>query len=239
MPTISERHPVGIEPRSHTDDLVTHADAKDRFGPLSQRLSQLQRGVPALLRVAWSIRQKQSIKLIPDAVEIIVPRHDCDSSATADERAQNVGLRAEVENSDLDVAGGVKYVRLFGGHLVDEVLLARIPVLVLSRRRLRCIGTDSKTSKSGTLITEKCGDGTSIHARDAWDVVTIAPRCDGFNGKIMGIFFCHVRDDNAGTLDPLGFKNDTDILCVHGSLIIWYAVIANERGGENKDLAAV
>lgn len=237
--TITKGHTVGVEASSHTDDLVTHADTEDRLVPLLNGSAQVQSGVPALLRVSRAIGKEESIELIPDLVEVVVPGEDGDGSVAADERASDVGLGAKVEEGDLDASRGVELVNFFGGDLVDEVLLGRVPVLLGGRCREGGVLADGKSAEGGSLITQEGGDCSGIDTSDGRDVVTLAPRGEGLDGGVMGVFFSDISNDDGSALDALGLEDDSNVLGSEGCLVLGNAIVADERGGEDKDLASV
>ena len=173
---VAEHHSVSLEAGSHADDLVAHANAEDRLVPFLERFAEMHCGLHAVVWIARAVAQEKTVEAVADAVEVVVPRQNSDGGATADERAKDVGLCAEIEDSDLHVASGIELVRGFGGDLIDEVLRGGIPVLFGLGSGTRRIGPDGKAAEGSTLVPKERGDSTRIHASDARDVIPLAPR---------------------------------------------------------------
>ncbi len=130
MTTVSESHPVSLKAGSHTNDLVTHAKAKDRLVPFLNSLAEIHDCLHAMNWRARTVGQEETVKLIPDSVEIEVPGQDGDRCTTADERTKNVGFSTEVKDGNADVAIRVELVWDLCGDLIDKVLQGGIPIFV-------------------------------------------------------------------------------------------------------------
>ena len=177
MTTVSECHTISIQTCSNTDDLVAHANTKHRSVPLRQGLAEVQGSLHAMVRIAGAVAEEQPIVLVANLIEVEIPRKDGNGSTAADERTENVCLRAEVEHRNLHIAAGVEVIRSLCRDLVDEVLGSRVPILSGSGSRLRDVGAYGKTAERGTLITEEARDGPSIDTSDARNAEALAPIC--------------------------------------------------------------
>ena len=189
--------------------------------------------------VTWTIGQEKTVELMPDGVEVVIPRKDGDGCTTADKGAENVGLGTKVQDRDFDFAVRVQLVRSLRGHLVDQVFQRGIPIFVSLGSGEGSVGAHSNTAKGGALVTEKAGNGTGVDASNAWNVVPQAPRGNGFHGGIVRKLFGDVPHDDTGALDILGLKDDADVLRVEGGRVVRDAVVADHRRSENQNLAAI
>jgi hypothetical protein len=73
MAPISKRHSIGLKTCSHADNLVSHAYTKHGLFPFLKRLAKFESDFHAMFRVPWAIAQEQTIELIPNGIEIVVP----------------------------------------------------------------------------------------------------------------------------------------------------------------------
>jgi hypothetical protein len=64
-----------------------------------------------------------------------------------------------------------------------------------------CIISNGKSTKGGSLIPEKRGDGSGVDTRKTGDVMSLTPFVDGFDGLVVRVLERDVRDDDTGTLD--------------------------------------
>ena len=239
MTSVSERHAVCLETGGHADDLMAHADSKHGLVPFLERLAEMHCSLHAVVRVSRAVAEEETIELVTDIVEVVVPRQDSDSGTTTDKRAKDVRLCAEVEHGDLHVTSGVQLVRRLRGDLGDKVLCRRIPVLLSLGRGKRRVGANGKAAEGRALVPKKGGDGTCVDASDARDVVPLAPRSDRFDGGVVRELLCDVGDHDGAALDVLRLENDTYVLIVDRSLVVGDTVISNEGSGEDKDLTTV
>jgi hypothetical protein len=131
-----------------------------------------------MLRVPRPIGQKEPVKLITDRIKVVIPRQNGDRSAASHEGARNVGLGAKVEHSDPDIASRIKYVWVFCGDLVNEIFLARIPILILVGWRKGCVVPNGEAAESSSLITKEAGNSTRINPGEARNIVPRAPRVE-------------------------------------------------------------
>ena len=189
MPAVAEGHTVRVQPGSHTDDLVSHADTEDGPVPLLERLPQHERGFHAVHRVAGSVAQEQPVVLVADGVEVVVPGKDGARSATADERPKDVCLGPKVEHGDADVAERIQGVRFLDRDLGDEVLARWVPVFTRIGDGPIGIGTDRESAEGRALVAEDACDGAGIHICDTGDVIAEAPVVQGLDGRVMRVLF--------------------------------------------------
>lgn len=89
---------------------MTHANPKDRFRPLVNRLPNVECGVHTVLGITRTVSQEQSVELVSNGVEVKVPRKDGDGRSSRDERTENVGFGAKVEYGNFDVSFRVERV---------------------------------------------------------------------------------------------------------------------------------
>lgn len=239
MATVSEGHSVSVQSSSHTDDLMAHADTKDGLIPLGNSAAEDQGSLHALLWVSRSVGKEKSVELVPDGVEVKVPREDGDGSVAADESTEDVGLGTKVEKRDLDASVGVQLVGLLGGDLVDKIFKGGVPVFLLSGGGKHGVGADGEATEGGTLVTEESCDGTGVDASDTGDIVAFAPRGDGLDAGVMRGLVRDVLDDDGSALDALGLKDDTDVLGIERCDVVGNTIVSNHGSSEDENLAAV
>lgn len=218
---------------------MAHADTKNRFVPLLKCLAELQSRIHAVPWVTWTVGKEKAVILVPDGVEIKVPRKYSHCSVSADEGTKDVRLGTKIENSNSDIPVGVEVVRNLCGSLVDQVLIRGIPVLLRGWRRGRGIYTNGQTAERGSLITQQTRDLASVHVSNTRDVKAATPRSEGFDCGMVRKFLCDVCHDDGTALNSLGLHDDSDILSINGSPVVGNPIISDERSGKDKNLAPI
>lgn len=238
MTSVTKSHPVGFKTSSQTKDLVTHADTKDGLVPLVDCLPDSHGSVHDHFRVTGTVGKEQTVKLVSDCVEVKVPRKDSDNSITSDKRSENVGLDTKVKDGDTGSRTFlIEDIRLLGRSLGDKVLLGGIPVLRFLRSRFASLVTNGKTTESSTLVPQQARDSPSVDTSNTGDIVSLTPLVKTLNGLVVAVLEGNVGNDNTGTLNLFRFKEgDTWELRRD---IGRDTVVANHRGGEDKDLTEI
>jgi hypothetical protein len=76
----------------------------------------------------------------------------------------------------VNVSVRVKDVLLLSRDLSDQVLLARLPVILPFRAGLRdLLFSNSDPSERSSLVSEKGGDSSGVDPRDSGDAVSLTP----------------------------------------------------------------
>lgn len=236
--TVTEPHAVGVESSGESDDLVTHADTKDGLIPLVDGLPHNVSGLHAVLWVSGTVGKEETVELIADLVEIVVPGEDGDGSSTTSEGTEDVGLGTKVEEGNLDVSLGVEGVDLLGRHLVDKVLDGGIPVL-------GSIGSDlvsfssSELGEGRSVVAEEGGDGASVDSGDSRDSMAIAPLVERLDSLVVRVALREVTDNDSGALHSVRLENDGRAIGLGDGRVVGDSVVADEGGGEDDELRAV
>jgi hypothetical protein len=125
---------------------------------------------------------------------------------------------------------------LLGRHFGDEVDLLGIDErLVLVRIVLLA---DGDACQRAALLSQVGDDGTRVDAGDGGDALARAPLSQRLHGGPVRVLLGMVGDNDSGGLDVRGFKVLQQAGIVTG-ITGGDSVVADERLGEDQDLAAV
>lgn len=235
--SVTEGHSISLETRCQTQNLVSHTNTKDGFVPFVDGNSDSLDGIHDTLWVSWSVGQEQSVVLIPDGVEVIVPWQDSDDCVSSDERSKDVGLGSKVQDGNLGTfTVGVQSVGFRGGHSGDEVLLGRVPELLGWTDK--GVVANSELTEGGTLVSEERSDGSSVDTRDTWHIVPSTPLVQRFHSLVVRVFQRHIGNNHTGTLDSLRLE-EWYSRSIRQRLVGRYTVVTNHRRSEDQNLTEV
>jgi len=221
---------------SQSQQLVAETDAEDgNLGGLHQTL-QVVDSVLAVGGVTGAVGDEDTVEVVGNLVDRVVEGEDCDASAATNQAAQDVLLHTAIDDSD--VGGGVRSADvegLLGANLTDQVDLLGIGEgLVLIGIVLLA---DGDTGEGGTLLTQIGDNSTSVDARNGRDTLTGTPLSQRLDSSPVGVLLGNIGHDDTGGLKVGGlevFQKTIGVL-----LRRRHAVVADERLGEDQDLATV
>lgn len=238
--TVTEPHPVSFQSGSETDDLVTHANTEDGLFPLVDSLAEVKSSLHAVLGVSGTVGEEETIELISNLVEVIVPGEDSDGSSSAGECTKNVGLGTEVEERDFDISVRIESVNLAGRNLIYEVLDSRIPVFRILRSDV-VSSPDREFRQSRTTVSEESRDGSGVNAGDSRNAVAVAPLVEGLDSLVVRVLLSQVGNDDSSALDTVRFEHDGRSVGreVLGGKVVGNSVVSDEGRREDEELGAV
>ena len=190
---ISKCHAIRLKSRCQAQDLMTHADPEDRFVPFMDGLAYTHGGIHDHLGISRPIGQEKPVELITNRVKVVIPRKHGDNRVTTNERAKDVCLESEIKYGDTGpLAILVQCKRFWCRRLSHEIILARVPILVVLRSRRVDIISYNQSSKCRALISQQARDGSRINPGDTRHVVPRTPLVKGFHGLIMRVLECDI-----------------------------------------------
>jgi hypothetical protein len=215
--------------------LVTKADSHNGA---SVGVHQLLEVEDSLLTVGWvsgTVRDEDSIKVVGDLVDGVVPGEDGDGGTAGNQGTKDVLLDSTIDDGDVKVSGGSNVERLLGGDFGYQVDLLGID------ERLVLVGivlvSDGDTGEGGSLLTEVGDDRTGVDTRDGGDSLTLAPVSERLDSGPVRVLFRVVGDDDSSSLDVGGLK-----VLVKSRLVTDIgrnSVISNQGLGKDENLTAV
>ena len=238
MSPVPKRHAIRLESRCQAQDLMTHTDPKDRFVPFVDGLAHAHGGIHDHLGISRPIGQEKPVELVTDRIKVVIPRKHGHNCAPTHERAKNVCLESEIEYGNTGpITIRVQSERFWCGCLSHEIVLARVPVLVVPRSRRVHITSYDQTSERRALISKQARDGARINPGDTRHVVPRTPLVEGFHGLIMRVLERDIRHDNASALNSVGFQVRQTRKGVGD--VGRNTVVADHWGGEDEDLTEI
>jgi len=218
------------------DELVAHAYAHDGDLRGLEELAEVVDRGRAVGGVTRAVGDEDTIEVVGDLVDGVVEGEAGDAGATRHQAAKDVLLDTAVDQGNVHVAERRADVeRSLGGHTADEVDGLGVDV------RLIFIGivllADGDAGQRGTLLAEVCHNLAGVDARDGRDTLTSTPLGQRLNSSPVAVLQRIVLDNNARRLDVGRLEVSEQAMLVAGGR--GDAVVANQRLGEDEDLAAV
>ena len=234
--TVAVLHLDGVGAGSNGQQLVAKTDTHDGDLGGGHKLAQVVGGAAAVGGVTRTIGDENTVEVVGRLVDGEVVGNAGDRGATGDDGANDVLLDTTVDETDVGVAVGRGHVEgRLGGNLLDKVDAARVLVrLVLVSVVLLANGD---LAKGRTLFTEVGDNITSVNAGDGGNTLTSTPLRQTLDGGPVGVLCGGVCNNNGSSLDVGALKVLVEaVLVAHGS---GHTVVANQRLGEDQNLAAV
>jgi hypothetical protein len=218
------------------DELVTHAYTHDGDLRRLEQLAEVVDGRRAVGGVTRAVGDEDTVEVVGDLVDGVVEGEAGDAGASRDQAAKDVLLDTAVDQGDVHVTERRADVEgSLGGHTADEVDSLRVDVgLVLIGIVLLA---DGNAGQRGTLLTEVCHNLTGVDARDGGDTLTSAPLSQRLDSSPMAVLQSVVLDHNTRRLDVGRLEVSEQAMLIAGRG--GDAVVADQRLGEDEDLAAV
>jgi hypothetical protein len=218
------------------DELVAHAYAHDGDLGRLEQLAEVVDGRRAMGGITWAVRVEDTVKVVGDLVDGVVEGEAGDAGATGHEAAKDVLLDTAVDESNVHVAEGRADVEgCFSGHTADEVDSLGVDVCLIFVGIV--LLTNGDTSQRGTLLAEVCHNLTGVDARDGWNTLTSTPFSKGLDGSPVAVLESIVLHNDARRLNVGRLEVSEQAVLIAGGR--GHAVVADQRLGEDEDLAAV
>lgn len=109
-----------------SEKLVAETDTHDRAVVGFDQLSEMVDGGSAVGWVSWSVRDEDSVEMVSDLVDWVVPWETGNGSSAANEGAEDVFLDTTVDDCNMEITGGGNMERCLGRDLGDQVDLFRV-----------------------------------------------------------------------------------------------------------------
>ena len=226
----------GFGARGERDELVAHANAHDGDLGGLEELAQVVDGLCAVGGVAGPVGDEDAVEVVGHLVDGVVVGEAGDAGAAGDEAAEDVLLDAAVDEGDVHVAeGGADVEGGLGGDAADQVDGLRVDEgLVLVRVVLLA---DGDAGERGSLLAEVGDHLAGVDAGDGGDALASAPLGKRLDGGPVAVLQGVVLDNDTRGLDVGGLEVAEQTVLVTGSG--GHTVVANQRLGEDEDLATV
>jgi len=234
--TVTVLHLDSVSAGSNGQQLVAKTDAHDGNLGGGHQLAEVVGGAAAVGGVTGTVGDEDTVEVVGRLVDREVVRNAGDGGATGDNGANDVLLDTTVDETDVGISVGRWHVEgRLGGNLLDKVDAARVLVgLILVGIVLLANGD---LAKGRTLFT-KVGDNiTSVNAGNGGDTLASTPLCQTLDSSPVGVLHGNVCDNNGSSLNVGALKVLVEaVLVTNGS---GHTVVANQRLGEDQNLAAV
>mmetsp|Transcript_3258 Transcript_3258/g.5531 ORF Transcript_3258/g.5531 Transcript_3258/m.5531 type:complete len:870 (+) Transcript_3258:2518-5127(+) len=237
--TVTEAHLVGLGSGSKSEKLVTEADTKDGDRCLATRaglafhvhhLADVLNRSGGHSGVTRSVTDEETIELAIQCVNVVVIGEDSEFNATAEELADNVVLHTAVVGSNARASTGIEDLDLGRRDLSDEVDL--VWVIELDR----VLGNFDLTECTA-LFAENLGEHAGVNAVKSRDSGTAEPGAKALSSVPVRVGVRVVRNDETGNLDLVALVELGNSELIF--LVTRHTVVANERVGEDENLATV
>lgn len=218
------------------EKLVAEADAHDRNGRLLHEAVEVVDSLLAVGGVTGAVGDEDAVEAVGDLVDGVVVGEDGHGGAAGDQAAEDVLLDTAVEEANVEPGvGRLDDEGRLGADLLDQVDGAGVGV------RLVLVGVvllaDGEMGERGALLAQEGDDGAGVDARDGGHALARAPLVQALDGGPVAVLLGYVGDDDTGALDVGGLEVLEQVVLV--PLVGRDAVVADERLGEDQDLAAV